>query len=106
MRIKIDIKIKATLWLKGGIEKKITKRSRKKIRNQNNKNHTRKNNTITLNLIIKLKTNKIFTKKSWKKIKIKRIKTKLEDIIFGELRLKNEIKNKKKNLYKKTNIKY
>jgi len=71
MRIKIDIKIKATLWLKGGIEKKITKRSRKKIRNQNNKNHTRKNNTISLNLIIKLKTNKFLQKGHEKKLKLK-----------------------------------
>jgi hypothetical protein len=44
---------------------------------------------------IKLKTNKTFIKDQGKKnSKIKKIKTKLENTIFGKLRLNNEIENK------------
>jgi hypothetical protein len=43
---------------------------------------------------VKLKTNKTFTKWTRKKIKIKRIRTKLKNIIFDKLGLKDKIKNK------------
>jgi len=51
MRLKINIKIKTILSLKGGIEKNINfyKRVKKKNRNQNNKDHIEKHNTINLN---------------------------------------------------------
>jgi hypothetical protein len=43
---------------------------------------------------VKLKTNKTFTKWTRKKIEIKIIRTKLKNIIFGKLGLKDKIKNK------------
>jgi len=43
---------------------------------------------------MKLKTNKTFTKDPRKKIEIKKIRTKLENIIYCNLRLKDEIENK------------
>jgi hypothetical protein len=71
MRIKIDIKIKISFWLKGEIEKNINfyKRDKKKIRNQNNEDHIEKYNTINLDWMIKLKINKSFTEGPKSKIK-------------------------------------
>jgi hypothetical protein len=44
--------------------------------------------------MIKLKTNKTFIKVPRKKLKIKRMMTELENILFGKLRLNNEIEKK------------
>ena len=52
MRIKIDIKIKISFWLKGEIENNINfyKRDKKKIRNQNNDDQIEKYNISYLGL--------------------------------------------------------
>ena len=42
---------------------------------------------------MKLKTNKTFAKWPKKKIEIQRMRNKWENIIFGKLRLNDEIKN-------------
>jgi hypothetical protein len=74
----------------------FTRGPRKKIKIQNNKNQIGKHNTIKLNWMMKLKTTKIFTKWSRKKkLKIQKIRTKLENVIFGKLRLKDEIEKNK-----------
>jgi hypothetical protein len=44
---------------------------------------------------MKLNTNKTFTQGSRKKIEIKRMRTKLKNIIFDNLGLKNKIENNK-----------
>jgi hypothetical protein len=82
-------------WLKDKIEKnnKFYKKNQEKIRNQNNEDQNGKHNIINLNWMMKLKTNKTFTKWSRKKIEIQKIKTKLKNIIFGILGLKDKIKN-------------
>jgi hypothetical protein len=96
MKIKIDIKNKNNIWLKGEIERIITfiKRSRKQLEIKKNKDQIEKYNTINLNWRLKLKTNKTFRKGPRKKIKIKRMRTRLENIIFGKLRLNDKIENK------------
>jgi hypothetical protein len=50
----------------------VTKRPRKKIRNQNNNDKIGKHNIINLDLKMKFKTNKTFTKESRKKNKNKK----------------------------------
>ena len=84
------------IWLNGEIVKNnnFYKKVKKKIRNQNNKDQIKKYNITNLNWKIKLKTNKTFTKRPRKKIQ--RMRTKLEYIIFGDLRLNDEIENKLK----------
>jgi predicted lysophospholipase L1 biosynthesis ABC-type transport system permease subunit len=59
------------LLLKGEIEKNnnFYKKTKKKIRNQNNEDQIEKHNTINLNWMMKLKTNKKLTKGQWWKIK-------------------------------------
>jgi len=96
MGIKIDIKIKKSVWLKGKIKKNNNsyKRAKKKNKNQNNKDEIGKHDTMNLDWKMKLKTNKIFTKRQRKKLKIKRIRTKLKIIIFGKLSLNDEIESK------------
>jgi hypothetical protein len=54
---------------------------------------------------MKLKTNKTFTKRPRKKIEIQRMRTELENIIFGNLGLNDEIENKSKFYKKKIKIK-
>jgi hypothetical protein len=49
---------------------------------------------MNLSWRMKLKTNKSFTKELTKKLKIKKIRTKLKNIIFAKLGLKNYIENK------------
>jgi hypothetical protein len=96
MRIKIDIKNKNNIlierwnWKNNNFYKKI----KKTIRNKKNKDQIEKYNTINLNWRLKLKTNKTFRKGPRKKIKIKRMRTRLENIIFGKLRLNDKIENK------------
>jgi len=94
-------------WLNGEIEKNnnFYKRINKKIRNQNNKDQIKKHNIINLNWRMKLKTNKTFTKRPRKKIEIQRMRTELENIIFGNLGLNDEIENKSKFYKKKIKIK-
>jgi len=69
MRIQIDIKMKINFWLKGDIKKKnkFYKRTKKKIRNQNNEDQIEKHNIINLDWVMKLKTNKTFTKRAKEK---------------------------------------
>jgi len=83
-------------WLDDEIEKNknFYKRTKKKIKNQNNKDRIGKHNTIHLNWRMKLKTNKTYTKETRKKIEIKRMRTKLENIIFSKLKMNDEIENK------------
>jgi hypothetical protein len=72
----------------------FTKKSRKKIRNQNNEDQSGK--TIP-SILIKLWNWKkiIFLKKDkGKKIETKRKRIKLENTIFGKLKLNDEIENK------------
>jgi hypothetical protein len=80
MRIKIDIKIKISFWLKGEIENNINfyKRDKKKIKNQNNDDQIEKYNTINLDWMIKLKINKSFTEGPKSKIKKQKNKDQIE----------------------------
>jgi hypothetical protein len=67
-------------WLKGGIEKNNSfyKKTKKKIKNQNNKDQIEKHNTINLNWMMKLKTNKIFIKGLRKKNKSQKNEDQIE----------------------------
>ena len=74
MRIKINIKNKKTLWLKGEIEKNnnFSKSSNKEIRNQNNEDQIGKHNTINFDWMMKLKINNFFIKELRKKLETKK----------------------------------
>jgi hypothetical protein len=60
----------------------VYKRTKKKIRNENNKDQIRKCNTISFNWMMKLKTTKSFTKRLRKKNRNSKNEDHIEDNIW------------------------